>query len=419
MSKKIVWIGIAVLAVGAAAYPFVRKEKVEPTEYQFTTVTRGLVQSAVSSTGTIQAVGTINVGTQVSGTVSAIFCDFNDHVRKGQRLAVLDTMVLAASVRDAEANLERAEAQMKQAVAEFDRMKPLQEKGFLSPLEFLPMETNLTIARSSVVSARSTLERARTNLGYSTIVAPIDGTIIERRVDAGQTVAASFNTPTLFIIAEDLSKMQIFATVDESDIGQIRLGQKVNFTVQAFPDEEFHGSVQQIRLQPTTIQNVVSYTVVIDAVNEKGILMPGMTATIDFVTDEVDDVLRVLNGALRYEPNADMLTKLGIERMSGRYKRGSKSNGPDSSSGRDLPGDGHHNPDEGMGRGRLWTQDETGKLSFIMVETGLSDGKITEIHGGDDLSEGMLVISGAAKQSTADQKNVVLFRGIRPGRGIH
>jgi len=411
MKKIILWIGSLLLLLGLASIPFLRSKKSEAPQYQFGEVTRGVVQSTVSSTGALQAVGTVNVGTQVSGTISALFVDFNDQVRKGDRLAELDPSLLAANVRDAEANLLRAEAQLREAQAEFDRQKPLQEKGFLSQLEFLPLETGVAVAQAAVTSARSALERARTNLGYSTILAPIDGTIIERSIDAGQTVAASFNTPTLFVIAEDLSKMEIYASVDESDRGQIRLIQKVYFTVQAYPDEEFRGIVRQIRLKPTTISNVVSYTVVVDASNERGLLMPGMTATVDFVTGEVEDVFRVPNGALRFEPTADQLKELGVERIHTRdMKRGDH---PARSGDNRLHPAEHDSPG-----GRIWTLEGDGKLRSIPVMTGLSDGKLTAVVNSDALSEGLKVITGASGVSPSEAKKTTILSGIRHPRGM-
>jgi HlyD family secretion protein len=339
-------------------------------------------------------------------------------------LAVLDTTVLAASVRDAQANLDRAEAQFQQATTEYELQKPLLEKGFISQLEFLPVETNLAVTKAAVVSAKSAIERARTNLGYSTIEAPIDGTIIERSVDAGQTVAASFSTPTLFVIAQDLSKMEIFASVDESDIGEIHTEQKVNFTVQAYPDEQFFGIAKQIRLQPTTISNVVNYTVVITASNEKGLLMPGMTATVDFVIEEVNDVLRVPNGALRFEPDTEQLKLLGFDKMNGRFghKTGGNSNrGSNEGGASRLPADSLVTRTEQALKnlGRIWFLDGTGKLAFTVVRTGITDGKLTEVRGKEELVEGMKVITGVSAQSSALDKSVSLFQGMRPPRGMH
>jgi len=412
LKRKLIWIVVGVIVIGGAAYPFLRSKSSQAPQYQFAAVTRGSLRTSVSSTGSLQAVGTVNVGTQVSGTVSAIYADFNDRVKAGQRLAVLDSSLLASSVRDAEANLARAEAQNRQAVAEYNRGKPLLEKGYLSQTEFLPVETNVTVTQSAVVSARSTLERARTNLAYATIESPMDGTIIERNIDAGQTVAASFNTPTLFVIAKDLSQMQIFATVDETDIGEVRLGQKVTFTVQTWPDEVFSGVVSQIRLKPITIQNVVNYTVIIDASNPNNLLMPGMTATIDFILNEVQDVLRAPNNALRFLPDAEQLKLLGLDPDARRLKPRA---GGEVDSTRHHGGDGN-GPKDGK-RGKLWSVDSKGKLVVIRVQTGNSDGKLTEVSG-DSLSEGMQVITGITPAGTAEKKGS-LFPGMRPPRGMH
>ncbi len=411
MKNRLLWIGIPIIILGAIAYFILKANGSKAPEFQFATITRGSVKNTVSSTGTLNAVGTVSVGTQVSGTISSVLVDFNDKVKKGQTLAILDTTVLASAVRDAEANLVRAEAQFKQAEAELQRDAPLYEKGFLSGLEFLPIQTNVEVTKAGLESAQATLGRARTNASYSIIDSPIDGSVIERNIDAGQTVAASFSTPTLFTIAKDLSRMQIFAAVDESDIGTIRLGQKVTFTVQSYAEEIFTGVVQQIRLKPVTIQNVVSYTVVIDAPNEKGILLPGMTATIDFILSEVTDVLSVSNIALHYEPTPAEQTQYGSQQVkdfaTGKSKghNGFKDAHRADSSSDSSKGDkgfGHKRLPKNMAR--LWFLDANKKLGFKRVQIGITDGKTTEIKSGEGVEEGMEVITGILNaKSSANQ----------------
>lgn len=351
-------------------------------QYLFATVTRGPLETLVSSTGTLAALETVEIGTQVSGTIASIAVDYNDHVRKGQVLAVLDQALFAAQVREAEANVAKARATLTQAEDEFKRNQPLFDKGFLSAQEFLPVRTGVDTAGATLAAAEATLARARTNLAYTVIRSPIDGTVIKRSVEAGQTVAASLNTPTLFVIARDLAQMRIEADVDESDIGQIRNGQAVRFTVQSHPGESFHGTVSQIRLQPRTISNVVNYTVLIDAKNDKGLLLPGMTATVDFVVNRVEDALLVPNAALRFQP-------------------------PEETAGKDKGGaDGK--------TGRIFTLGADGRLQSVAVTKGETDGVKTVVSG-TGVRDGLEVISGLKPAEKASKGNFFSF--LRPPRG--
>jgi len=311
MKKIFVFLGILIV-LGAGVLLFVQHTsatKEIATEFTFETLSRGNIQNLVTSTGTLKAVGTVELGSQVAGTVDRVYVDYNDKVKKGQILAVIDKMALEASVRDAEANLTRSEAQLKQAQTEYERNKKLFDEGLIAELIFLEKETAVATAAASVKSAQASLERNQTNLKYAEIRSPITGTVIERAVEAGQTISSNSND-TLFIIAEDLAQMQIEALVDESDIGQIREGMAVRFTVQAYPDDEFTGTVRQIRLNPTVEQDVVNYTVIVDAQNDTGKLLPGMTATVDFVVEERFNVLVVPNTALYFQPSQEMLAQL-------------------------------------------------------------------------------------------------------------
>jgi HlyD family secretion protein len=271
--------------------------------FQLAVVTRDTLTDSVSCTGTLKAVGTVEVGTQVSGTIERVLVDYNHRVRKGQVLAELDTALFQASVDKSHAELRRAEALLAQARAEFQRHQPLLAEGHLSTQEFLGYETALATAQADLQSSRAALKQAETNLRYAQIRSPIDGTVIERQIEAGQTVAASFSTPTLFLIAEDLARMEIQTDVDESDIGLIRLGQDVIFTVQAYPDRKFNGTVSQVRLNPTETSNVVTYTVIVEAPNSDNLLLPGMTATADFIVSRTENVLLVPNAALQFVPD--------------------------------------------------------------------------------------------------------------------
>ena len=293
------------------AWFYRRAEGKEIPAYRTAPVVRATLKSTVSATGALSAVRTVQVGTQVSGQISAIYVDFNDHVKKGQLLARIDPTLQQQAVEDAQAQVERAEATLTQAQSEFERNQKLFDARVITASEFGTVQSNFAVQQATVKSARIALDRAKQNLAYTSIYAPIDGVIVQRNVDPGQTVAASLSAPQLFLIANDLSEMQILAQVDESDIGMIKSGQPVQFTVQSYPGQNFTGAVQQVRLQSTTQDNVVNYTAVIRVTNATGKLLPGMTATVRFLTGEASDVLAVPNAALRVKPTAEMLAMSG------------------------------------------------------------------------------------------------------------
>jgi HlyD family secretion protein len=397
----------------------------EESSFQFAPIERGGIENIVSSTGTLSAVETVEVGSQVSGILEKVSVDFNDLVKKGQVLAVLDKTLFEVAVQDAEAAVARAKAKLDQANAELNRNRPLFEKGYLSEMDFLVSQTTVQTAKADMETAGAALKRAKTNLDYTVIRSPIDGTVIERTVDAGQTIAASFQAPKLFIIAKDLTRMQIEANVDESDIGQIKDNQSVRFEVQAYPDEIFTGKVRQIRLQPTTIQNVVNYTVVVDASNEKGILLPGMTATVDFLVEEKRDVLLVPNTALSFKPSEELIKK---------YGRQMKEKMKEKAHGQGMTGQGMNKmPDRSMGFGNgmmggklpdqmglVFYLDEKGIPTSAVLVKGATDGKMTEITGSKDLKEGMKVITAyqTGQSSKAKSQHSAIFPP-RPGGGPH
>ncbi len=387
MRMRRIVVVASVVAIGlAVAWGVVTKRNGNADgQYEFVTIERGDLENVITGTGTLSAVGTVEVGTQVSGTIDYILVDFNDRVTKGQVLAVLDTTMLSAAVRDAEAGVVRSQAQYEQAQRDLQRNQRLFERQFVSEEQLQDARTAAAVSHATLLSARAALNRARVNLAYAVIKSPIDGTVIQRNVEPGQTVAASFSTPTLFLIAEDLSKMEIHGLVDESDIGQIVVGQPVRFTVEAYLDETFQGTVRQIRLQPETIQNVVNYTVIVDADNEKGLLYPGMTATTDFIVERVEDVLLVPNKALRLQPTPEMVAQLrkSMEkrirdlpdsvRAALEQRRGERGRG--HSGGAGFPAEG----DEPGDMGRLWYLDEHGSLRVAHVGKGATDGVMTEI----------------------------------------
>lgn len=420
--KKVIIVAGGVVILAIVVWQLVARGGPEQSGmYEFVEVERGDIENIISSSGTLSAVGTVEVGTQVSGTIARIRADYNETVHAGQVLAVLDTTMLSASVRDARAGVVRAEALFDQAVRDFEREEDLHASDLISDAQFSDTRTAMESARAGVLSAEASLDRSRANLKYAVIRSPIDGTVIMRNIEPGQTVAASFSTPTLFVIAEDLSEMEIHALVDESDIGSIRVGQSVRFTVEAYIDEQFAGVVRQVWLQPQTIQNVVMYTVVVDAPNDDGLLYPGMTATTDFLVDERSDVLMVSNAALRLKATPRMFAEMREtmeERMAelpdsvrlamkDKMTRGGGSGGPNGgSSGRGGMSGGSPGGMGGMSfngsgsdetSGMLWYLDEKGRLSVARITKGVSDGRMTEIVRGRGIEEGMQVIKSVTE----------------------
>lgn len=270
--------------------------------YKTQAIDRGDIVQNISANGTLNPVVLVNVGTQVSGTVYRLYADFNDRVEEGQILAELDPALFQAQLRQSEANVVNGRTALKLAKNKMTRNRALVEQGFISFDALDAVEQQLEAARAQLAVSEAQLARDRTNLNYSVIRSPISGVVIARNVDIGQTVAASFQTPTLFQIAKDLRQMQIDTSVAEADIGQLHLGQVVNFTVDAFQEREFTGTVKQVRLNPTIQQNVVSYNVIVAVSNDDGVLLPGMTANVRFTVNQKNDVLRVPNAALRYKP---------------------------------------------------------------------------------------------------------------------
>ena len=371
---RITGAAVAVTILAGISWFYKRADGMEAPLYRTATLQRGSVKSTVSASGILGAVQTIQVGTQVSGQVAEIYADYNEHVRKGELLARIDPRLQEQAVEDAQAQLERAEALLDQADSDYVRSRKLVDANAMTASDFSAVQSTFAVQKANVKSARITLERARQNLAYTSIRAPIDGVIVERNVDVGQTVAASFSAPQLFLIARDLSDMRILVSVDESDIGAIAKGQAVEFTVQAYPTESFTGTVRQVRLQSRTQDNVVSYTAVVSVKNTTGKLLPGMTATVEFLTGLAQDVLVVPNAALRVRPTAAMLA-------------GAHAGAPD----------GAHDATTGV----LWTVDAMGKLAPVPVHTGLSDGRNTVVDGAA-LAEGTTVVIGVMGAGNAD-----------------
>lgn len=416
MKKRLIIISALVIVAALILFMFLGRESSTGKQgYRIEEVKKGKVENIVSSTGTLSALETVEIGSQVSGILNKLYVDFNSPVKKGQILAVLDKTLFIVAVNDKKASLNSAKATLNRAKAEVNRNKPLFEKGHLSETEFLVIKTDAEKAEADVQIASAALKKAETNLEYCEVRSPIDGTVIERTIDEGQTIAASFQAPKLFVVAEDLKRMQIEAKVDESDIGQIRQGQTVRFTVQAYLEEKFEGKVRQIRLQPETIQNVVNYTVIVDAPNDEGLLLPGMTATVDFVIEEVKDVLLISNKAFSWTPPAEDMKMLFEKMRAGSPGEGRGmglgSGNPVSSaqqSGFKLPED----------IGRVFYVDKNKNLGMALFMKGVSDGIQTEIKRvvRGELPEGARVITGIEKikKNKDTAKNTLL---PMPGRG--
>lgn len=372
MNKKVQIGGAAVLIIAATLVLIFRGEGSRP-EFRTEAVARGSIQATVTATGTVNPVTTVLVGTQVSGTIRDLYVDFNSPVKKGQLIARIDPEIFEAQTAQAKASADKADAALREAERTLSRSRALSEKNLIARSELDTAETNFDSARAQADLAAAALKSAETNLRYTKILSPVDGVVISRNVDVGQTVAASFQTPTLFTIAQDLTKMQIDANVDESDIGKVAVGQNVEFTVDAYPETPFTGKVRQIRRAPITVQNVVTYDVVV-RVNNPGLrLMPGMTANVSIILLTKEDVIRIPNAALRFKPDKGK----GIEQQKG-------------------PG--------------VWVLDK-GKQKRIPVQTGISDGSFTELVSGE-LGEGREVITEAvtkAKQQSSTPSGPRMF----------
>ena len=401
MKKKIIYSSTVAIALLLVIYFAFFNGKSKSETYTTGVLKKGDINVVITSTGTLEALSTVDVGTQVSGIVTKLLVDDNSEVKQGQLLAIIDTTTLAAQVRDAKASVDKAKAEYNLKVALHARNKKLFETKFLAETDLLTSETDVESAKATLKSAELSLEKANTNLRYAYIHAPISGRIINKSVEQGQTVAASLSTPTIFTIAQDLSKMRILASVDESDIGQIKEGQKVKFTVQTYSDKEFYGSVTQIRLQATTVSNVVNYAVVIQADNLDKLLLPGMTATVDFYVNNRTDALLIPNGALRFEASDKLKAEVrknmeeNFKNIPDSIKEKMKRMGP-------PPGmnDANAKKSVKMSMSMVYFYDASGKIMMCPVETGITDGKNTEILHSRDLKVGTKVITGSDDAST-------------------
>jgi HlyD family secretion protein len=384
------------------------KKKDVATIYNTQKVSRGDISVSISSTGTVQALKTVDVGTQVSGVISRIYVDFNSVVKKGQLMAELDKTPLIANMEDAQASLDDANAEVTYQKSKYDRIKALFDRNLAAQSDFELAFYNYTKAQAGLKIAKAKYDKAKVNLAYATIYSPIDGVVLNRAVDEGQTVAASFNTPTLFSIANDLTQMQVEADIDEADIGQIKLGQEVGFTVDAFPDDQFTGEVSQIRLQPVTTSNVTTYTVIIRADNPDKKLMPGMTASLVVVIKEANDVLMIPSRALLFKP--DFAESSMSDKNSGSGHRVAREGtGPA--------------PDMRMDRGDLQDMEQVwikrdGNVFPRPVKTGINDGLNAEVLDGLTENEDVVISSSTAisKGTSSQAQGASPFMPRPPGR---
>ena len=310
MKNKKLWMGIgAVVVIALIVWLLSGGKKEQKTEFETAKVERQNIHTSITATGTIEPVTSVTVGTQVSGIVSKLYVDYNSVVKKGQIIAELDKTNLISELNTAKANLSSAQSTLNYEQANYSRYKTLYDKGLVSADEYESARLSYDKARQQVATSRESVQKAQTNLGYATITSPIDGVVLSKSVEEGQTVAASFNTPELFTIAKDLTDMRVIADIDEADIGGVKEGQRVSFTVDAFPDDKFEGEVTQVRQQATTESNVVTYEVVISAPNYDLKLKPGLTANVTIFTLEKNGVLAVPSKALRFMPNEALLQK--------------------------------------------------------------------------------------------------------------
>lgn len=373
MNKKKTLVIVAVAAIAAlAVWLLSGGKKEEKITFDTAAVAPANIMNSITATGTIEPVTSVTVGTQVSGIVSKLFVDYNSVVKKGQVIAELDKTNLMSQLNTAKTQLATAQSQLNYQTANYKRYKTLFEKGLVAADDFDNAKLSYTQAKEQVASAKEEVQRAQTNLGYATITSPIDGVVLSKSVEEGQTVAASFSTPELFTIAQDLTNMQVVADVDEADIGDVKDGERVTFTVDAYPDDTFEGEVKQVRQEATTTNNVVTYEVVISAPNADLKLKPGLTANVTIYTAERKGVLSVPSKALRFTPQKETVGKMKIV-------------------------------DVANAKNKVWTI-EGNSIVAHKVNIGMTDGTNTQIVGG--IAEGTKVVTGLNVMGGEEEKQM-------------
>lgn len=391
---------LAVLALIMTGFVSCRS-KGNDVSYRTDTLDTGSIAQTVSANGTLNPVTLVSVGTQVSGTITELYVDFNDRVEAGQVLMKLDDALLRAALQQSEANYASAVSALKLAESDIERIAPLAKEGFVSQQELDKTRQALKDAQARVAQTRAQVEKDRTNLGYAVIRSPVSGVVVSRAVDAGQTVAASFNTPELFKIARDLKEMQIDAYFAEADIGHIRVDMPVTFRVDAFTGQRFQGKVKQIRLNPKTESNVVSYNVVVAVENPDGKLLPGMTAYVDIKVQEKRDVLRVPNTALRFKPSDESQVVTAEAVPAGAAAPETARNGNRVEGGDEANGNGgeRRRAARSGGSARVYVL-RNDRLHEVRIKTGITDRRYTELQQGE-LKAGDTVVVGEGTETTA------------------
>jgi HlyD family secretion protein len=467
MKKKVIWIIAALVIVTGATLGLTvfRKGKNGEIKYKTETIARGDIEALVVTSGTLNPIEIVDVGAQVSGKIEKLFADFNSPVTKGQIVAELDQEPLKMKIDQNEANyksrlasLERSKVSLGQAEKGYERAKALSAKALLSTEEteaaeaaYLGAKSDLISAEASLAQAKSTLDLSKVDLAYAVIRAPVDGVIITRKVNVGQTLQSNYAAPVLFQVATDLTKMKVECSVDESDIGKVKEGQKVRFSVEAYPNENFNGVVQQVRFSPETVQNVVTYTTIVNVENPEKKLLPGMTATVSIIVGEAKNVLRVSSAALRFTPNLNaaelekMMQEMRDRMIAQRQAQGGQpgAGAPGAATPGAAPAAAGAQPtgqggqtmtfrQGGMQGGaegqagrarpqapRVWIMDKDGKLKMSFLRTGVSDTSYSEIVR-SELKEGDVVITGtetsSARAANQPQMNQMMFMGGPGGR---
>ena len=361
--------------IGFSIYFQKKAEENKAERYRTVTVDRGTVTQRITANGTLNPVTVVSVGTQVSGTVTKLYTDFNNVVKANQILLELDPALIKANLAQFDASLRAAEATARLAESTLKRNRELVAKGFISSQTLEQNAKELDVANATVAQVKSQLDREKTNLSYTIIRSPIDGIVIDRKIDVGQTVAASFSTPTLFQIAKNLEEMQIDTSVAEADVGSVRQGMPVRFTVDAYPERDFQGKIRLVRLNPTIQQNVVTYNVVVDVNNEGSLLKPGMTAQVSFVANQRDDVVRIPNGALRFKPPKDEKDDKKVAKKDVPKKK--PADAADSTPNTDSNGRVRRPP------ARVYKINDKNELVPMEIRTGVASNQFTEMISGD------------------------------------
>lgn len=401
-TKKRVAIAVGLIVVAGSSYAWLApkgEQVVPPPKYRFTAVDMGSINQTVTATGTINPVALVNVGSQVSGTVVELNVDFNDRVTKGQVLLKLDPTIFNAQVRQAQASLASAQASQRLAQANFQRNEQLVSRSFVSSVALDQTRRELDVARANIQLAQAQLERAQADLNNSVIRSPIDGVIIKRTIDLGQTVAASFTTPNLFQIARDLTKMQIDTSVSEADVGALKDGLPARFVVDAYPDREFHATMRQFRLAANVVQNVVTYNVVLDVDNKDEMLKPGMTAQVRLVVANRANVMRIPTTALRFTlPEEELEKQKKLEKENNKGAARTAALAPASAPDDDLA---FRSPNETARMFKVYRLDAKNQPQPVDIRAGLSNFRYTEVVGGS-LKTGDRIVTRSLVQQQED-----------------